>query len=66
MTTTTTSTTTSEYLPDRYDRLKNATEILASDPDVENADAVVSGVALRAFVTALIKIPRVCSPNFPT
>jgi hypothetical protein len=53
MTTTIPAGGTRQYLPDRYDRLRNCAEILASDPAVENSDSPVNGEALRIFIDCL-------------
>lgn len=53
MTTTIPAGGTHEYLSDRYDRLRNAAEILASDPAVENADQLCNSGALRLYIKAL-------------
>jgi hypothetical protein len=49
----TTTITTTEYLPDRYDRLRTSAEIMASDPAVDNADSLMNGEALRIFIDTL-------------
>ena len=43
---------TDTYLPDRYDRLRNVVEILASDPAVQEADDLHNSRALRAYVNS--------------
>ncbi|MBV9515582.1 MAG: hypothetical protein JO280_16325 [Mycobacteriaceae bacterium] len=56
MTTTIPKGGTREYLPDRYDRFRNAAEILASDPAVENFDNPLrNGRALRAYIQSLVQ-----------
>jgi hypothetical protein len=37
---------TTEYLADKYYRLRNCAEILASDPAMENAAALMIGIVL--------------------
>jgi hypothetical protein len=46
--------TTTPIPTDRYDRLRDAAEILASDPAVENSDSLLTnGESLRAFIHTL-------------
>jgi hypothetical protein len=51
--TTTTTDLDPTYLPDRYDRLRSGAEIIASDPNVENADSFMNGDCLCAFIDDL-------------
>ena len=55
MTTTTTIRTDNEgrFLGYCYERLRNSAEIIASDPAVENSDALMNGEALRIFIDGL-------------
>lgn len=53
MTTTIPAADTPTYLPDRYDRLRKAAEIFATDPNVANAGPLVNGEALLAFISTL-------------
>jgi hypothetical protein len=48
-------TTTTTIIPavDRYDRLRNAVEIVASDPAVENVEQPRNSEGLRAYVYSL-------------
>jgi hypothetical protein len=42
-----------EYLPDRYDRLRKGVEILASSPNIQDNPPLVSGDGLRAFTESI-------------
>ena len=46
---------THTYLPHRYDRLRNCAEMIASDPNVENAGSFVNGEMLRVFIAELVE-----------
>jgi hypothetical protein len=43
-----------EYLEDRYDRMRNASEMIASDPNVAGSDSIFGGDGLRAFIQSLV------------
>jgi hypothetical protein len=45
---------TREYLRDRYDRLRNGSETLASDPTMSETDSIYGAEGLRAFTTSVI------------
>jgi hypothetical protein len=57
MTTTTTIRVDSRgtYLGDRYERLRNGAEQIASDPNVAASDSIIGADGLRAFVGDLIE-----------
>ena len=56
MTTTTTIPVGSngEYLGDRYDKLRNAAETIASDPNAAESDSIFAAEGFRAFTGDLI------------
>ena len=43
-----------EYLDDRYGKLRNAAETIASDPNVAESDSIFGAEGLRAFIGSLI------------
>jgi hypothetical protein len=45
---------TREYLPDRYDRLRNGCETIASDDNVTATESIFGADGLRAFTHSLI------------
>jgi hypothetical protein len=51
MTTTIPAGGTQDYLADKCDRLRNAAEILASDPAIKNADPLRNSEALQLSLT---------------
>ncbi|MCG7582790.1 hypothetical protein [Mycolicibacterium sp. OfavD-34-C] len=54
MTTTIPAGGTREYLADRYDRLRNGAEIIASDPNVAESESMFGAEGLRAFTESVI------------
>jgi hypothetical protein len=52
------------YLSDRYDRLRSASEQLASDPGVAECDSIFGAEGLRAFIMGRRSASgAVCSPD---
>jgi hypothetical protein len=54
MTTTIPAGGTQTYLPDRYDRLRNGTEIIADDPNMRESDSIYGADGIKAFAQSVI------------